>query len=74
MHLQIVFREQVVGIGVVVRGAQGQVATMLSRKFNAPLGAIKKEVRALEARIQFAKDIGIQVSFWKVIPCPYFML
>ena len=47
---------------------------MLSRKFNAPLGTIEKEVRALEAGIQFAKDIGIQVSFWKAIPCLYFML
>ena len=64
----------VVGIGVVVRDAQGQVATVLSRKFNAPLGAIEKEVKALEVGMQFAEDIGIQVSFWKAIPCLYFML
>ena len=63
-----------VGIGVVVRDAQGQAATMLSRKFNAPLGAIEKEVKALEVGMQFAKDIDIQVSFWKAIPCLYFVL
>ena len=47
---------------------------MLSRKFNAPLGAIEKEVKALEVGMQFAKDMGIQVSFWKAIPCLFFML
>ena len=64
----------VVGIGVVVRDAQGQVATMLSRKFNALLRAIEKEVKAMEVGMQFAKDTSIQVSFWKAIPCLYFML
>ena len=49
-----------VGIGVIFRDAYGQVVATLSSKLMAPLGAIETKVKALEAGMQFARDIGIQ--------------
>ena len=50
----------VVGIGVIVQDAYGQAVAALSSKLMAPFGAIEMEAKALEARLQFARDIGIQ--------------
>lgn len=49
-----------VGIRVIVRDAYGQVVAALSSKLMAPLGAIETEAKALEAGMQFARDVRIQ--------------
>ncbi|XP_075665081.1 uncharacterized protein LOC142634682 [Castanea sativa] len=49
-----------VGIGVIVRDVSGQVVAALSSKLMAPLGAIETEAKALEAGLQFDRDVGIQ--------------
>ena len=46
-------------VGVVVRDPHGQVVAALSKKINSPLGALEVEAKAFEARLQFAKDVGI---------------
>ncbi|KAL0006036.1 hypothetical protein SO802_013597 [Lithocarpus litseifolius] len=49
------------GFGVIVRDAYGQVVAALSSRLMAPLGAIEtEEAKALEAGMQFARDVGIQ--------------
>ena len=48
-----------VGIGVIVRDAYGQVVAALSSKLMAPLGTIETEAKALQAGMQFARDVGI---------------
>ena len=55
-----VFKAQkVVGIGVLIRDAQGRVVVALSQKLNAPLGALEVEAKAVEVALQFARDVGI---------------
>nr|POF00671.1 retrovirus-related pol polyprotein from type-2 retrotransposable element r2dm [Quercus suber] len=48
------------GIGVIVHDAYGQVVTTLSNKLMAHFGEIETEVKALEAGMEFARDVGIQ--------------
>ena len=56
-----VFKDQkAVGVGVLTRDCNGQVIAALSKKINAPLGPLEAEAKAVEAGVQFAKDIGIQ--------------
>ena len=56
-----VFKSQkAAGIGVLGRDCHGQVITALSKKINAPLGPLEAEVKAVEAAVQFARDIGVQ--------------
>ncbi|XP_075665921.1 uncharacterized protein LOC142635688 [Castanea sativa] len=49
-----------VGIGVVIRDDEGRVEVALSKRIEAPLGALEAEAKAFKAGILFAKDIGIQ--------------
>lgn len=57
----VVFSTQgTVGISVIIRDKDGKVEAALSKKIIAPLGAMEVEAKAFEARILFAKDIGIQ--------------
>ncbi|XP_050255011.1 uncharacterized protein LOC126700876 [Quercus robur] len=48
------------GVAVIIMDAQGLVIGALRKKIKAPLGAIEVEVKAYEAGVQFAKDMGIQ--------------
>ncbi|XP_075669860.1 uncharacterized protein LOC142639587 [Castanea sativa] len=48
-----------VGIGVVIQDDEGKVEAALSKRIEAPLGAVEVEAKAFEASILFAKDIGI---------------
>ncbi|XP_075663293.1 uncharacterized protein LOC142632853 [Castanea sativa] len=48
------------GVGVIVRDDLGRVEAALCRNLNAPLGPIEIESKAIEARLLFAQDIGIQ--------------
>ena len=45
---------------MLIRDAYGQVVAALSNKLMTPLGAIETEAKALEAGMQFARDVGIQ--------------
>ena len=47
-------------IVVVVRDDLGRVVAALSKRINAPLGAVEAEAKAFETGLQFAKDIGVQ--------------
>ena len=51
--------QKTAGVGVVVRDSNGLVVAALSRTINSPLGALEVEAKAAEARISFARDIGI---------------
>ena len=43
-------------VGVIIRDANGLVVVALSKKFQAPWGPLE-----VEAKAQFAKDVGLQV-------------
>ena len=51
--------QKAAGIGILVRDAEGRVIGACSKKIKAPLGAVEVEAKALEAGIQFAKDLLI---------------
>ena len=51
--------QKTAGVGVVVRDSNGLVVAALSRKINSSLGALEVEAKAVEAGINFARDIGI---------------
>ena len=56
-----VFKAQkAAGIGVLIRDCQGQVIAAMSKKIKAPLGPLETKAKAVEAGLQFARDIGIQ--------------
>lgn len=46
-------------IGVIIRDSQGNFIAGLSKKLNAPLGAIEAEAKAFEEGIVFAGEVGI---------------
>ena len=48
------------GIGIIIRDEEGQVEAALSKRIEAPLGAIEAEAKAFEVGLLVAKDIGIQ--------------
>ena len=50
---------EAVGIGVLICDSHGQVVAALSKKINAPLGALEAKAKAFEDGLQFAKDVGI---------------
>ena len=52
--------QEAAGVGVLVRDCHGQVIAALSKKINAPLGPLETEVKAVEAAVQFARDVGVQ--------------
>ena len=51
--------QKAAGIGILVRDAEGRVIGACSKKIKAPLGAVEVEAKALEAGVQFAKDLLI---------------
>ncbi|XP_075675215.1 uncharacterized protein LOC142644511 [Castanea sativa] len=51
---------KVAGIGVVIRDDKGKVEVALCKKIMALVGAVKAEAKAFEAKLLFAKEIGIQ--------------
>ena len=56
-----VFKEQgSIGVGVVIRNAQGEVVGAMSKKISRPLGVIEVEARAMEVGILFAWDLGLK--------------
>lgn len=52
--------QRAVGVGVVVRDELGRVVAALSKRINAPLGAVEAEAKAFETGLQYSKDIGVQ--------------
>jgi len=49
-----------VGVGVLIRDSKGRVVGACSKKIQAPLRAVEVEAKAVEFRLQFAKDMLIQ--------------
>ena len=48
------------GAGVIIRDGAGEVIVALSKNWKYPLGAIEAKAKALEAGVEFAKDVGIR--------------
>ena len=48
------------GAGVIIKDEAGEVIAALSKKWKWPLGAIEAEAKAMEAGVEFAKDVGIR--------------
>ena len=46
-------------MGLMIRDSNGQVIAALSRKLNAPLGALEVEAKAFEVGLEFARDVGV---------------
>lgn len=51
--------QKTMGVGVIIRDDKGRLEAAMSKKINAPLGAMETEAIAHEAGLVFAKDIGI---------------
>nr|XP_023904447.1 uncharacterized protein LOC112016166 [Quercus suber] len=56
-------------VGVMIRDSNGQVIATLSRKLNAPMGALEVEAKAFEVGLEFARDVGVhdfvlEGDFW----------
>ena len=47
------------GVGVIIRDEVGRVVAALSKKIEAPLGALGIEAKAMEEAVIFARDMGI---------------
>ena len=50
------------GAEVIIRNETGEVIAALSKKWKWPLGALEVEAKALEAGVEFARDVGISRS------------
>ncbi|XP_075650029.1 uncharacterized protein LOC142620555 [Castanea sativa] len=48
-----------VGVGVIIKDDKGRLEAAMSKKIQAPLGAMEAEAVAHEVGLLFAKDIGI---------------
>ena len=44
----------------MIKDSYGQVIAALSRKIDAPLGALEVEAKAFEVGLEFARDVGVQ--------------
>ncbi|XP_023910001.1 uncharacterized protein LOC112021680 [Quercus suber] len=53
-------KQKCVGIGVLIRDELVRVEAALSKKVDAPLGAMEVEAKVLEAGLLFARDVGLQ--------------
>ena len=53
-------QHRAVGNGVIFRDDMGRVEAALSKRLDAPLGAVEAEAMAYETGLLFAKDIGVQ--------------
>ena len=53
-------QQKAVGIRVIVRDDMGRLEAVLSKRLDAPLGAMEAEAMSYETGLLFAKDIGIQ--------------
>ena len=47
-------------MGVIVHGEEGNVVAAMCRKLDFPLDALETEVKALEIRVTFAKEVGLK--------------
>ena len=45
-------------MGALIRDEEGNVIGALSKKISAPLKAVEIEVKAMEVRLQFDKDLS----------------
>lgn len=54
-------------MGALIRDSEGQVITALSKKINAPMGALEVEAKAVEAGLEFARDTGVHDFIWGVL-------
>ena len=52
--------QKATGVGVIIRDDKGRLEAAMSKKINAPLGAVEAGAMAYETGLMFAKDIGIQ--------------
>ena len=48
-----------VGASVIIRDGAGEVIATLNKKWKCPLGAIEAEAKALEAGVNFDREVGI---------------
>jgi len=53
-------KQKSAGIGALIRDELGRVEVALSKKVDAPLGAVEVEAKALKASLMFARDEGLQ--------------
>ena len=60
--LEYLAEYQAVGVGVLVQDAASKTIGTLSKKIWAPLKAIEVEAKAMETKLQFAKDLLILES------------
>ena len=59
-HGEVFSSQKCAGVGVMIRDSNGQVIAALSRKLNAPLGALEVEAKAFDVGLEFARDVGVQ--------------
>ena len=59
IHGAVFASQKAIGVGVLVRDAAGKTIGALSKKIWAPLKAVEVEAKAVETRLQFAKDLLI---------------
>ena len=52
--------QKVARVGVTIWDDRGRLEAAMSMKIHAPLGAFEAEAKAFEARIIFARDMGVQ--------------
>ena len=53
-------RQNIAGVGSVIRNELGRVVAAMCRKIPAPLGPLEVEAKAFEAGLQLARDMGFQ--------------
>ena len=46
-------------VRVLIRDSFGQVVAAMSKKINAPLGALEAKAKAFEVVLQFSLDVGV---------------
>ena len=45
---------------MIIRDGAGEVIATLNKKWKCPLGAIEAEAKALEAGVNFDREVGIE--------------